>query len=111
MQRVQRPPIHLAPSQHHLQPRPATHNLHQLRAHIRLHELAASHRTARASARNADAVRARGGGGMDGGMDDEDPLEVREEGLRRRGKRAKDRDACGVATVQTQGLYGWQLDK
>src|SRR6266702_179945 len=105
-QRLQRLVVHLAPDQHHLQPRPPAHSLHQLRAHI---HLAASY--SRACASSVNAVRARGGGAMDCEMEDEDPLKVREEGVRKRGERAEDRHACGVAAVQAQGLYRWQRGK
>ncbi|KAH9012435.1 hypothetical protein EDB85DRAFT_2223491 [Lactarius pseudohatsudake] len=44
-------------------------------------------------------------------MEDEDPLEVREEGLRRYGERAEYQDTCGTAAVQTQGFYRWQRCK
>lgn len=46
-QRVQRLPIHLAPSQRHIQPRSTAYSLKQLHAHwhIRMHEIVTCHKT------------------------------------------------------------------
>ena len=69
--------LHLAPSQRHLKSRSPIHNLQQLGAHIRQHIFATSHRIAFASLVHViwECTRT----GMDGGIDDNYPLEVRED--------------------------------
>ena len=99
-QRVQRLPIHLAPSQRHLQPRSTTHSLKQLHAHwhIRLHEIVTCHRTTGAGATPSERA------GVAECMAELTTITLWRwaEGVLRGRESLEDRGTCGVAIVQTE---------